>query len=711
MIELKKLNDQKYEDIVEEAKKYVSVFSDEWNNIQEYDPGVTLIELFAWLKLSQNDYINQISNLSYILFLSLIGIKRKSNTGSKTFIDVENISKNLIVPKGTRWMSESFVFENLETCILTNSKIQKIIFENSGKRSEIDYKSMDGKRVFEVFGSLDFNSKSFEEPKFIIQFDRPINSNTEYTMFINLEDPSSIKRNPIVDKDSFVPMSEIQWEFYGEKDGVVDWHELNVIDDRTYGLIFSGLIYFEIPGTMLENEGFYNIRAVLKKEDYDFPPLIKKLRLNVIELEQKVTLCETVELKKLQINDNQFKLSLNLALYGKCEFFVKKEGMWVECNKIKYERNVNEGFTVFYLEELDQYLDSYNDDDVVLRIVCYDGNLLKSTSIASSTGISLQRIDVKYKDIKYDEFEIMVGHNTNGEYRFEDWEKVESFIASGKYDKQYILNTDKEVIAFGDHKNGMIPYKGKDNIKIRHLSCTKGIDSNIRSHMINKVVSDNDDIQALTIDQFDPSVGGSCYETIDDMKRRALKLFEEGEKAVTIEDYERIVRETQGLIIDNVKILPCYYPKETEDITKCVTIVVRGDRKDKTKPLMSYCNNIFKQIEKYRLINTKVAIVTPTYVGLTITGELVLNSYSDEDKELIYDAIKEFVEKLNKCWGSNLYMGDLFGVLSRLKVVSRIRDVHVIPSGDYAERKSSEDIIAKPNGSYYIKNVDFSFYN
>lgn len=711
MIELKKLNDQKYEDIVEEAKKYVSIFSDDWNNTQEYDPGVTLIELFAWLKLSQNEYINQISSLSYILFLSLIGIKRKSNVGSRTLIDLKNVSQNLIIPKGTRWLSESFIFENLETSALTQAKIKKIVFNNSGQDFEVDYELVDGKRVFNVFGDLEEECRGDNYPKFTIQFDQEIKSDIKYSMYFDILNRADVERNPIVDKDSFIPMSEIKWEFYGEKNGVVGWHDANIIDDSTFGLLFSGLVYFKIDGKMVEKEGVFQIRAILEKEDYDFPPAIKDLKLNVIELEQKATLCETVEVKKSDIYDGILKIYLNIALYGRNECYIKKDGTWVQTDQIRYEKNVDEGSTSFFLENFNNYLDKYNDEDIVFRIVCYDSEFMESTSIGSGTRISSQRVDIKYKDIKYDEFEIMIGHNVKGEYRFEDWEKVESFIASGKYDKQYMLNTDSGVIAFGNHKNGMIPYKGRDNIKIRNLSCTKGVDSNIRSHMINRVVSSNTNIQNLKINQFIPSVGGFYYESVDDMKRRALKLFEEGEKAVTAEDYERIVRKTPGLIIDNVKILPCYYPSETEDVTKCVTIVVRGDRRDKTKPLVSYCKNILKQVDKYRLINTKVAIVTPTYVGLSISGTIILNSYSDEDKKLVYEAVEKFVQKLNRSWGSNLYMGDLFGELSRLKIVSRIKNIHVVPTGDYLERKASEDIIAKPNGSYYIKNIDFDFYN
>ena len=49
MLKLEKLSDQTFDDIVEGAVKGIARFDTEWNNLQAADPGMTLVDLFAWL--------------------------------------------------------------------------------------------------------------------------------------------------------------------------------------------------------------------------------------------------------------------------------------------------------------------------------------------------------------------------------------------------------------------------------------------------------------------------------------------------------------------------------------------------------------------------------------------------------------------------------------------------------------------------------------
>ena len=60
MINLPNLDDQKYTDIVEAAKRRIPVIFPEWTDMNEHDPGITLIELFAWLKEMQQYTLNRI---------------------------------------------------------------------------------------------------------------------------------------------------------------------------------------------------------------------------------------------------------------------------------------------------------------------------------------------------------------------------------------------------------------------------------------------------------------------------------------------------------------------------------------------------------------------------------------------------------------------------------------------------------------------------
>ena len=44
-----KLDDRKYDDIVREARALIPQYCPEWTNLGDADPGITLVQLFAWM--------------------------------------------------------------------------------------------------------------------------------------------------------------------------------------------------------------------------------------------------------------------------------------------------------------------------------------------------------------------------------------------------------------------------------------------------------------------------------------------------------------------------------------------------------------------------------------------------------------------------------------------------------------------------------------
>src|SRR6266436_6308291 len=69
------LDDLAFADIVAQAKLLIPRYAPEWTNFNESDPGITLVELFAWMTEITNYRLNQVPDLNYIKFLQLIGIE------------------------------------------------------------------------------------------------------------------------------------------------------------------------------------------------------------------------------------------------------------------------------------------------------------------------------------------------------------------------------------------------------------------------------------------------------------------------------------------------------------------------------------------------------------------------------------------------------------------------------------------------------------
>ena len=69
-----KLDDRTFQNLVDEAKKRIPHYTKEWTDHNVSDPGVTLIELFAWMTDVLLFRLNQVPDLHYIKFMEMLGI-------------------------------------------------------------------------------------------------------------------------------------------------------------------------------------------------------------------------------------------------------------------------------------------------------------------------------------------------------------------------------------------------------------------------------------------------------------------------------------------------------------------------------------------------------------------------------------------------------------------------------------------------------------
>ncbi len=72
------LDDRHFQDIVDQVKSMIPRYCPEWTDHNVSDPGVTLIELFAWMTDMLLYRVNQVPDKSYIKFLELIGVRLES---------------------------------------------------------------------------------------------------------------------------------------------------------------------------------------------------------------------------------------------------------------------------------------------------------------------------------------------------------------------------------------------------------------------------------------------------------------------------------------------------------------------------------------------------------------------------------------------------------------------------------------------------------
>lgn len=69
------LDDRTFQDLVDDAKRLVQQRCPEWTDHNVSDPGVTMIELFAWMAEQLLYRLNRVPELHYLKFLDLIGVR------------------------------------------------------------------------------------------------------------------------------------------------------------------------------------------------------------------------------------------------------------------------------------------------------------------------------------------------------------------------------------------------------------------------------------------------------------------------------------------------------------------------------------------------------------------------------------------------------------------------------------------------------------
>src|SRR6266496_2534126 len=85
---LPNLDDRRWSDLVEEGRALIPVFGPEWTDHNVHDPGITLMELLAWVAETDIYAVNQIADRHRRKLLELIGVTPQPPRAARTVISV-----------------------------------------------------------------------------------------------------------------------------------------------------------------------------------------------------------------------------------------------------------------------------------------------------------------------------------------------------------------------------------------------------------------------------------------------------------------------------------------------------------------------------------------------------------------------------------------------------------------------------------------------
>ncbi|MEZ4868505.1 MAG: putative baseplate assembly protein [Caldilineaceae bacterium] len=79
------LDDRTFQQLVDEVRKRIPLYCPEWTDHNLSDPGITLVELFAWMTELLIYRLNRVPELHYIKFMEFLGYQRRSPVAAQTW--------------------------------------------------------------------------------------------------------------------------------------------------------------------------------------------------------------------------------------------------------------------------------------------------------------------------------------------------------------------------------------------------------------------------------------------------------------------------------------------------------------------------------------------------------------------------------------------------------------------------------------------------
>ena len=138
MIPSPNLDDRSFEDIVQEAIRLIPQYCPEWTNHNPSDPGIALIELFAWMTEMTLYRLNRVPDKNYLAFLELMGVTLTPPQPARTVLQfaIHPKADRVVVPQGTRVATKpgpdgTFVtFETEHDIVVTNNQLMKCLSQH-----------------------------------------------------------------------------------------------------------------------------------------------------------------------------------------------------------------------------------------------------------------------------------------------------------------------------------------------------------------------------------------------------------------------------------------------------------------------------------------------------------------------------------------------------------------------------------------------------
>ncbi|MEN3330016.1 MAG: hypothetical protein V7638_4823 [Acidobacteriota bacterium] len=704
-VPLPNLDDRRWADLVDEGRTMIPVFAPTWTDHNVHDPGITLMEMLAWIAETDIYRVDRIPDSHLRTFLSLIetGVLSPAAATSVVVFALKRGQNAVDLPATTLLRSDNGKFQLRRDVSVQPVTITGLQVESDGKLRDVTSDWQRGKSI----------SLLGEDPKpgdsFYIGLDGKVTRGSSLSLHFQFDGAkaSAEARRQLLDElatnSSFacgtldgcgqtrpapaVPAlpahysASLVWEV---QTGPNVWQPLEPIDD-TRSFTLSGSV--ELPG--VDTAGVIRTGAIARPLAYirarfasgsaDAAPVMNRVFVNAVEVEQCIPAAEewTLATGAIAVGTPPPRGSFAWLLL---EFDVSGEISSLE-------------FT------------SESEGALFVRVLAFQpatnahqGRLsVEAIRIGTGTGAPHQRYTLRGPHACADKLDV---YTLEGGFARKTRQRS-SLLASGPGDFDFVLEAEVAAVHFGDGQNGRVPPMGVPIVAVASL--TLGPGGNAPANTICVLDSGEHNTALLGdpkavaakfqhIGNPDAASGGSGEETLTHAEGRVVQLLEKQSRAVTLKDCETLALETPGTNIARAAALanqhpgfPCYSAPGFITLVIVPHLPVR-----KPVPSPGLLNAVSAYLHPRHVIGTRIVVTGPEYVEVGIVAEV--KAFTGQSKTAIANAVenalREFLDPLRggpdrTGWplGRDVYVSEVVEVMVAVPGVDHVLNLQLVVPG------------------------------
>ncbi|WP_137940365.1 putative baseplate assembly protein [Chitinivorax sp. B] len=201
------------------------------------------------------------------------------------------------------------------------------------------------------------------------------------------------------------------------------------------------------------------------------------------------------------------------------------------------------------------------------------------------------------------------------------YSRVDDFFGSGRESRHVMLDPEAGTLRFGDGLRGRIPQWG-ERIRVRGYRWGGGVQGNVAAKAIAKI-----DLPGVKVSNPLPAVCGADAEGVEAALARIPGELRRRDRTVTADDFKELAAMTPGAQVGRAECLPRFHPKVPDaEAAGVVSVVVwpqqDPDHPNAPMPDAAMLRAVCQWLDQRRLVTTELYVLPPTYRKVAVSVAL-----------------------------------------------------------------------------------------